>query len=144
MPIIKAILYFINKEYNFITYMKSKLEKYQKIERIGEGTYGVVYKAKGISVTQTSKLAKSLHSKKLDLNQSKKASPVLPSGKSHCSKNYNTPTSSNSMMSSTPKKNSRLSSSSLTRTSKNCSTTADLMGSWSALSNRSSTNLSEE
>jgi len=28
--------------------MKSKLDKYEKLEKLGEGTYGVVYKAQGI------------------------------------------------------------------------------------------------
>lgn len=27
--------------------MKSRIDKYEKIEKVGEGTYGVVYKAKG-------------------------------------------------------------------------------------------------
>ena len=27
--------------------MKSRIEKYKKLERVGEGTYGVVYKAQG-------------------------------------------------------------------------------------------------
>ena len=27
--------------------MKSKLDKYEKLEKLGEGTYGVVYKAQG-------------------------------------------------------------------------------------------------
>jgi serine/threonine protein kinase len=29
--------------------MKSRIEKYEKFEKIGEGTYGVVYKAVGKS-----------------------------------------------------------------------------------------------
>ena len=29
--------------------MKSRIEKYKKLERVGEGTYGVVYKAQGES-----------------------------------------------------------------------------------------------
>ena len=30
--------------------MKSRIEKYKKLERVGEGTYGVVYKAQGLSL----------------------------------------------------------------------------------------------
>ena len=29
--------------------MKSKLEKYEKLDKLGEGTYGVVYKARGLA-----------------------------------------------------------------------------------------------
>lgn len=27
--------------------MESKMDKYEKLDKVGEGTYGVVYKAKG-------------------------------------------------------------------------------------------------
>ena len=44
---------------------KSKAEKYEKMDKLGEGTYGVVYMARGISfLIQTSRRTKSSRSKK--------------------------------------------------------------------------------
>lgn len=58
------------------------------MDKLGEGTYGVVYMARGIPfIIQTSKLTKSLHSKKYDLKVNKKASPPQPSDKSPFSSN---------------------------------------------------------
>ena len=33
--------------------MKSRIEKFEKLEKVGEGTYGVVYKARGKPPTLT-------------------------------------------------------------------------------------------
>ena len=38
--------------------MKSKIDKYEKLEKIGEGTYGVVYKAKDTDTGQIYALKK--------------------------------------------------------------------------------------
>lgn len=35
--------------------MKSRIEKFEKLEKVGEGTYGVVYKARGKSSALTCK-----------------------------------------------------------------------------------------
>jgi len=39
---------------------KSRLDKYEKEVRLGEGTYGVVWKAKGISLINARKKIKKL------------------------------------------------------------------------------------
>ena len=52
------------------------------MDKLGEGTYGVVYQARGsYSIIQTNKLEKFLHSKKSDSKASKKESLLPPSGK---------------------------------------------------------------
>ena len=38
--------------------MKSKIDKYEKLDMIGEGTYGVVYKAKDIETGEIYALKK--------------------------------------------------------------------------------------
>lgn len=41
---------------------KNKAEKYEKMDKLGEGTYGVVYQARGFySIIQISKQDKSSH-----------------------------------------------------------------------------------
>ena len=51
----------------------SKAEKYEKMDKLGEGTYGVVYKAQGTSFyIQISKQVKSLLLRKSVYNQSKR------------------------------------------------------------------------
>jgi len=55
--------------------MKNKLDKYEKLEKLGEGTYGVVYKARD-------KVTKELYAfKKSDWSLKMKESQVLPSEK---------------------------------------------------------------
>lgn len=41
---------------------KNKAEKYEKMDKLGEGTYGVVYQARGLySIIQISKQDRYLH-----------------------------------------------------------------------------------
>lgn len=76
------------------------------MDKLGEGTYGVVYMARGTPfLTQTSKLTKSSPSKKSDSKANKKASPPPPSDKSPFLKNSITSMSSISEKSSTPTAN---------------------------------------
>lgn len=61
----------------------NRAEKYEKLDKLGEGTYGVVYKARGTSsLIKTSRPVKSTPSKKSDCNPKKKASPRPPSVRS--------------------------------------------------------------
>jgi len=70
---------------------RSRLNKYKKLEKIGEGTYGLVYKAKekrtGVLVALK---------KKSVLNRRMKELQAQPYAKYPFSSNFNIPTSSNS------------------------------------------------
>lgn len=51
----------------------SKLEKFEKVDKLGEGTYGVVYKVKGTGeAMQTRRPASSLRSRKFDCRAKKR------------------------------------------------------------------------
>ena len=57
----------------------NKAEKYEKMDKLGEGTYGVVYKAQGTSFfIQISKQAKFAPLRKSVCNQSKRVFLLLP------------------------------------------------------------------
>lgn len=94
--------------YNILLMHKpNKADKYEKLDKLGEGTYGVVYKAQGNSaLIKTRKQVKYLPSKRFVWNLKKKVFHPLPSAKYPSSKNWHIPTSSPSAKSSTPIANS--------------------------------------
>ena len=52
----------------------NRAEKYEKLDKLGEGTYGVVYKARGtFSLTQTRIPIRCLHLKRFGCSLRKKA-----------------------------------------------------------------------
>ena len=69
---------------NFLLMNKpNRAERYEKLDKLGEGTYGVVYKAKGIpSHIQIRKLGKYSLSRKLGWSLNRKAFLLLRSDKS--------------------------------------------------------------
>ena len=65
----------------------NRAEKYEKMDKLGEGTYGVVYKAKGTeSVMQIRRLGKSMPSRRSGYRAKKRGSLRLPSARSPSSR----------------------------------------------------------
>ena len=58
---------------------KNKAEKYEKMDKLGEGTYGVVYQARGsFTIIQTKKQIRYSHSRRYDFRANKKEFPPQP------------------------------------------------------------------
>ena len=97
-------------------------DRFEKIEKLGEGTYGIVYKARDRTNGNVCLLAslsfRSLRLRRSVLSIKMKACPLLQYAKFLCSKRSTTPTSSSSSMSSTPLRNYISSSSIWTTTLK--------------------------
>jgi serine/threonine protein kinase len=66
----------------------SNVDRYEKMDKLGEGTYGVVYKARdkvsGEVFTKIFILFRSLHLRKSDWRRKMTVYQVLQSEKSHC------------------------------------------------------------